>query len=217
MWIGDTGATKHSTKHKQGGINSRPSTSRTKGICGQAVKPTMEVDLPGMYCDKIGDDQCAAKLQNANVIPESHYNLISITKLMEEGHKITGNKKDSITLQKGSQVIKFDIKVETPKGVLWCAYIKQPESDGEIAARMSNNQPKRSVKQLMPAIKMNIEQAHAILGHSSKDTTRWMAAALNILITRGTLKTCKSCAILKAKQENLNQESERVKSDKFNG
>jgi hypothetical protein len=25
MWVGDTGATKHSTKHKQGGINSRPS------------------------------------------------------------------------------------------------------------------------------------------------------------------------------------------------
>jgi hypothetical protein len=48
MWIGDTGATKHSTKHKQGGINSRPSTSRTKGIYGQAVKPSMEVDLPGM-------------------------------------------------------------------------------------------------------------------------------------------------------------------------
>ena len=34
MWIGDTGATKHSTKHTQGGINSRPSTSRTKGIYG---------------------------------------------------------------------------------------------------------------------------------------------------------------------------------------
>jgi hypothetical protein len=41
MWIGDTGATKHSTKHKQGGINSRPPTSRTKGIYGQAVKPSM--------------------------------------------------------------------------------------------------------------------------------------------------------------------------------
>jgi hypothetical protein len=41
MWIGDTGATKHSTKHKQGGINSRPSTRRTKEIYGQAVKPSM--------------------------------------------------------------------------------------------------------------------------------------------------------------------------------
>jgi len=51
MWIGDTGATRHSTKYTQGGIDSRPSTSRTRGISGQAIKPSMEVDLPGMYCD----------------------------------------------------------------------------------------------------------------------------------------------------------------------
>ena len=62
MWIGDTGATKHSTKYKQGGINSRPSTNRTRGIYGQAIKPSMEVDLPGMYCDKNSHDQFAVKL-----------------------------------------------------------------------------------------------------------------------------------------------------------
>jgi hypothetical protein len=128
LWVlplGDTGATKHSTKHKQGGINSRPSTNWTKGIYGQAVKPSiMEVDLPGMYCDKSGEDPFTVKLQNVDTIPKSHYNLISITELMEEGHKIAGNKKDGVTLQNGSQVIKFDIKAKTPKGVLWCAYIK---------------------------------------------------------------------------------------------
>jgi hypothetical protein len=118
MWIGDTGATKHSTKHKQGGINTRPSTSRTKGIYGQAFKPSMEVDLPGMYCDKSSEDQFAVKLQNVDVIPKSHNNLISITKLMEEGHKTTVNKKDGITVEKGTRVIKFDIRVETSKEVL---------------------------------------------------------------------------------------------------
>jgi hypothetical protein len=63
MWIGDTGATRHSTKYKQGGIGSIPSTSRTIGISGQAIKPSMEVDLLGMYCDKKGDDQFAVKLR----------------------------------------------------------------------------------------------------------------------------------------------------------
>ena len=82
---------------------------------------------------------------------------------------------------------------------------------------MTNNQPKEIVNVLSPAIKMNIKQAHAILGHSSKYTMRRTAAALNMLITRGTLKTCKSCAILKAKQKNLNQESEGTKASKFNG
>jgi hypothetical protein len=69
-------------------------------------------------------------------------------------------------------------------------------SDNKIA-----KQPNKSVQELTPAIKMSIEQVHAILGHSSKDATRRVAAALSMLITRGALKTCKSCAIAKARQK----------------
>jgi hypothetical protein len=67
---------------------------------------------------------------------------------MEEGHKVTGNKKDGLSVKKGRRVIKFDIRVKTPKGVLWCAYIRRPESEGEVAAGMSNDksdQPNESV------------------------------------------------------------------------
>ncbi len=71
-----------------------------------------------MYCDKNGNDQFAVKLQDVDVIPESHYNLISLTKLMEKGHKVIWKKKDGLSVKKGGQVIKFDIRVETPKGVL---------------------------------------------------------------------------------------------------
>jgi hypothetical protein len=79
IWIGDTGAIKHSTKYKQGGINARPSLSRTRGIYGQAVKPAMEVDIPGVYCNKIGKELFTVKLCCVDVIPESHYNLMSLT------------------------------------------------------------------------------------------------------------------------------------------
>jgi hypothetical protein len=79
----------------------------------------VEVDLPGMYCDKNSDDQFAVKLRDVDAIPESHYNLISLTKLMEEGHKVIGNKKDGQFVETGGWVIKFDIRVETLKGVLW--------------------------------------------------------------------------------------------------
>jgi hypothetical protein len=64
---------------------------------------------------------------------------------------------------------------------------------------------------------MNIKQAHAILGHSSEDIMQQITAALDMQITRGTPKTCEPCAIAKAKQKNLNNKSERVKADKFNG
>ncbi len=73
------------------------------------------------------------------------------------------------------------------------------------------------MQELTPAIKMSIEQAHAILGHSSKDAMRQTAAALSMLVTRGALKTYKSCAIAKARQKNLNNESGGAKADKFNG
>jgi hypothetical protein len=126
-----------------------------------------------MYCDKSGEDQFVVNLQNIDNIIKSHYNMISIMKLIEEGHKITG------TVEKGSRVIKFDIRVKTLKGVLRCAYIKQPESNGENATGMSDNQPKESVQVLTPAIKMNIEQAHAILGHSSKGMVQaWVGQKL---------------------------------------
>ncbi len=80
-----------------------------------------------------------------------------------------------------------------------------------------DNQTIKSVKELTPVIKMNIEQSHAILGHSSKDIMPQIAAALEMQITRGALKICEPCEISKAKQKNLNNESEGIKADKFNG
>ena len=73
------------------------------------------------------------------------------------------------------------------------------------------------IVQSNPVIKMSIEQAHAILGHSSEGKTRQTVAALGILIARGAPKTCKSCAIAKAKQRNVNDVSKGKKAVKYNG
>ena len=43
MWIGDIGATRHSTKYKQGGIDSRPSTSMTLQLSKKARKTSLSV------------------------------------------------------------------------------------------------------------------------------------------------------------------------------
>ncbi len=109
--------------------------------------------------------------------------------MMEEGHKMTANSIDGITLEKKVPVIKFDMRVETPKGVLWCVYIKRNDTDGELAVGLSNENMdseliQKDVKALEPILKMHIGRAHAILGHASEDATQKMAAALNMLITR---------------------------------
>ena len=71
---------------------------------------------------------------------------------MEEGHSIKGNKKTGITACKGNREIKFDIRVETPKGVLWCAYIKRNDSENEVATEasdvVSDNPPVRDKKEV---------------------------------------------------------------------
>ncbi len=51
-----------------------------------------------------------------------------------------------------------------------------------------------------------------MLGHANEDATQKMAAVLNMLITRGGLKTCESCPIAKAKQMNVNNESKGEKA-----
>ena len=90
----------------------------------------MEVNIPGMYCDKNGNEQFNVKLRNVDVIPVSHYNLMIITRLIEEGHKLSRNKNKGITLKKNGCIIAFDIRVKKPKGVLWCAHIKRNDSNG---------------------------------------------------------------------------------------
>jgi hypothetical protein len=115
----------------------------------------------------------------------------------------------------------LDIRVKTPKGMLWCAHIKKNDSNGKVAAGSINNHyvamSIESKKELKPALRMHIGRAHAILGHANEDATQKMAVVLNMLITRGGLMTCESCAIAKAKQMNVNNESEGKKAQLFNG
>jgi hypothetical protein len=81
----------------------------------------------------------------------------------------------------------------------------------------SDDQLAESKKGLESAIKMNIERAHAILGHSNEDTTQKTAAALNMKFTKGSLKMCELCAVAKVRQMDVNSKSKRSKAEKFNG
>jgi hypothetical protein len=54
-----------------------------------------------------------------------------------------------------------------------------------------------------------IEQAHVCLGHMSEDVTRKTAKALNLILTKGTLKPCDACAAAKAKQKKERSQNEQ--------
>jgi hypothetical protein len=104
------------------------------------------------------------------------------------GWTMTGNSKGmSITNQVGN-VINFDIVVKTRQGAVFAARFVR---DAEINAASTAE-----------GISMNINKAHALLGHCNEDTTRQVARGLGWTITRGSLKPCAHCAIAKAKQKN---------------
>ncbi len=66
--------------------------------------------------------------------------------------------------------------------------------------------------------KINVKQAHEYLGHLSKDTTRMRAKYVGMILSRGLLPVCKSCAIAKSKHRNIPKEmSGKNKATEFNG
>jgi hypothetical protein len=109
-------------------------------------------------------------------------------------------------LKKGDQQVKFDLVIPTHKGVIFAMYINREGESQEEVAGIGTTTKKR----------LNIKKAHELLGHMSEDMTRKVAKHLGWEITKGTLQTCESCAIGKAKQKNVPKKSDHVGS-KVNG
>jgi hypothetical protein len=121
-------------------------------------------NISGRVCDKNGNVLNDAKITDVTHLPEAKYNLFSITKLQNEDWMLRGNS-DAIWLTKGDVKIKFDIKIQTPKGVLYAMYHQQ---DTEIAAPTvtATNQETTTVAAVTPTPKrMSVKKAHDMLGH----------------------------------------------------
>ncbi len=54
VWVGDTGATTHSTFIKESRKNQREPTVTTNGITGGLIGPSIQMDIDCMHCDKHG-------------------------------------------------------------------------------------------------------------------------------------------------------------------
>ena len=91
-----------------------------------------------------------------------------------------------IKLVKGKQEIKFDIKIKTKKGAIYCMYFKR-HSEITVAT-------KDTVQ------KISLQKAHDLFGHMATDTMSKTTEALGYEIARGGMKPCVSCAMVKAKQ-----------------
>jgi hypothetical protein len=130
----------------------------------------------------------------------SKYNLFSITKLQNDGWML-GENADAIWLTKEDIEIKFDIKILTPKGVLYAMY---HQCNTEIAAPTvaTPNAGAASVEAIIPTPKrMLVKKAHDMIGNINEKAVRKTAIALGWELTCVTLDMCAPCTDAKAKQK----------------
>ena len=197
FFIGDTGATKHSSISRVGGINVRESNASTLGITGESCSAQDEFDLPVTVCDKWGNMLFDIKMESIAHMPESNFNLLSLTRLLQDGWEMSGDA-EAIVMTKEGIKLSFDIVIPTGRGgALYCICLK------------------RNVDAMNASVtaKMPYEKAHSLLGHCNEDTTRKIAKLLGWELKPKTTQ-CQSCAEGKAKQKNLPQVADGVKATK---
>jgi hypothetical protein len=206
VWIGDTGASVHMTPHRSGMHNVKKAKhvdAITMGNGKSEEDAAVIGSIDGKLCDKNGNVLNDAKIIDVTHLPKAKYNLFSITKLQNDGWTLGGNA-DAIWLTKGDVEIKFNIKIPTPKGVLYAMY---HEHKTEIVAP-TTAAPNAGTATIATVIlipkRMSVKKAHDMLGHINEKAVRKTAIALGWELTCGTLGVCEpSCTEAKEKQKNL--------------
>ena len=196
IWIGDSGATVHMTPHGQGLVNTRTAKQNESVTMGNKMVEKAQIigDLHGAVCDKYGTVKTKTVLQDVAYVPTSGYNLFSLTKAMKSGWELRGDNETGIVLTKGNQKVCFDIRIPTPKGVLFAMYHKRETECGNVG------------KDGGTVANMTYAQAHNKLGHCSAELTRKIAKQMGWHITT-PVKPCEACSVAKAKQKNVPKES----------
>ena len=202
IWVGDSGASSDSTFDDSGMVNCKETRSSITMGKGKSVKPSKSGEIPVAVHNKNGEEMYNARMSDVAYIPDANFNLFSITRRLKQGFKLGGDV-NSIWLEKNGRRIVFDVVIPTPKGAIYCAYLKR--RNAEVASASKSNK----------VISVNL--AHQIFGHGDESSTRKTAKALGFEISRGTLKPCKACAAAKAKQKNLPSHGEHVTSTENNG
>lgn len=197
IWIADTGASKHMSRHMQGMTNIR--TIGGAIVMGNKSKESINqvADMEGTMCDKEGNQVGEIKLLNVSVSPNIAFNLFSVTKMQLKGWIPGGNAK-AFWISKGRHQIKFDIKISTPEGCVFAIYIQRKES--EMGGMAISNKI------------ISMQLAHDQLGHMSEKATNDAVEHLGLKVSKEKMKPCAACAAGKAKQKNIKRDQVAVQA-----
>ena len=98
--------------------------------------------------------------------------------------------------------MRFNIKIITANGVLFCARIRPLEETEVAALNFEENNKWTKV--------VSINRLHQDLGHMGESTCREIAKHINIDVARKSMKPCEACALAKARQKNFVKKDKKV-------
>ena len=126
IWIGDTAATMHKTPHATGMVANNGDKLRGQSIMvgnGKREATSMHGSIKGQMTDKKGMKLGRATLTEVAYSPSMKFNSCSLSRLMKNGWKISGDEK-GFKMTKNWKDLIFDIVVRTATGIVYCLYLK---------------------------------------------------------------------------------------------
>jgi len=90
------------THDKTGCINEQENSALSIGIEGEASRCVSQADLPGIICDRHGNEKQQITLRKMRHNSKANINLLSLTKLLMDGWTMTGDA-NAIMMGKGVQ------------------------------------------------------------------------------------------------------------------
>ncbi len=180
IWIADTGATCHVTKHKEGGQKHYQTSVPIRGFAGETIQPDCKMDIPVTYFDKNGTKKFDVILGDIQTNEKFHYNLFSVGKMLLKGYKLEGDR-HLFTMANMAGSIVFDILIHTRNGVLFCAqFTRTLEGETASAVIQENKSIAKAAKQIL---KVNIKRIHDCLGHVIEASTCKIAEQLGMVLS----------------------------------
>jgi hypothetical protein len=192
LFIADTGATCHIKTDTIGLTNLRRMTGNVK-----MGKSAVKIDYQGdytCYAEQKDGKRQKVVLKDVRVAPGAGCNLLSLTKLLNSGYNIQGDKK-SLKATKGKFGIVFDRTIEAGSGFLLGIRLVPASTDEAAYLTL----PEKG--------KIKYENLHAMLGHPGSASVQRTANYLGLELT-GSAEKCPDCATAKMRKKNIPKENE---------
>ena len=102
--IGDTGASSNTTGSRLGFRHVQGASARDNIVDASGNDMNSEIigDVSGTFCNKCGQELMDATIKDMVYSPNSKFNLFSITKRLEDGYELGGDK-EAIWISKGEK------------------------------------------------------------------------------------------------------------------